>query len=767
MQASTCYRSCALYGPVASCSSQDHLWVPLLPSNITHLFLDLNSIGEINGTSLRVYAQLEKLDLGTQKVQLTLRSNAFIRQSRLTELVLGGNVGLRLEPRAFSGLFRLKQLFVDYCELRDSLMQESHLEPLWSLETLHLQGNKIARLRPGRFFSKLSKFKQLNLESNQIERLCEGDLAGFKGKHLVLLNLKHNQLADMATGDFDWQACGNPFRNIRLGTLDISITRMNLNATHMFFKAIQGTPVARVILSRRLGKGFAHNNFLDPDESTFQGLANSSVKILDLSRNQIFSLQEAVFSPLQHVRIINVSHNRINEIGRNAFVGLQENLNRLNLSHNYLGHVVAHTFMNLDNLLVLDLSHNHIGVLGDKAFSGLPNLLHLYLTGNSLRNLGRPASLPSLEYLLLQDNKIDSLYNVITLGVNSVYLDVRENQLTNMEDIYQILSHFKHVTYLLYGGNTIRYCKLNRQYSVSPNNSLAVLDLHGSSLETLWAQGDCLHLFDDLRNLLALNLSLNSLRDLPRGIFTGLTSVFEMDLSFNALTYLRHGTFPATLRRLYLSENFLSTPDPTTFQDLVFLDLKGNRFHCDCRLLDFLKWLNVTTALLEEPTQYRCEFPSDLFDRPLGNFSSEVQPCEEDEEVFALFVVAVGLTLALLLGGLAYGHLRGPVFIVYRKVFGRVVEGRKPVHHEGGAQFDVYLCYSNGDHAWAEAAVLTKLDSQFSEGNAFRCCFEARDFLPGEDYLGSIRDAIWSSRKTVCLVSNRFLKGHYHYCRVC
>lgn len=766
MQVSTCYRSCTLYGPVADCSAQNHQWVPLLPSNITHLYLEMNNIHEINGTSLRIYNQLERLDLGMQKVHITIRSNAFIRQSKLTELILGANQELQLEPSAFAGLFRLKRLHVDYCNLGDSFLAGSHLKPLLSLETLELSGNNIKRLQPGPFFSRLTNLKELNLMANPIQRLCEEDLAGFKGKHLVLLNLKSNPLTDMAHRDFDWATCGNAFRNIRLGTLDLSRIGLNLNAIHMLFNAMQGSTVAHIILSGVFGRGFSHNNFPDPDESTFQGLANSAVETLDLSKNRIFALQKAVFSPLRHAKIINVSQNKINQIYRNAFDGLQDNLKLLNLSYNLLGEVHSHTFTNLNNLIILDLSNNHIGVLGHESFSDLTKLRYLSLTGNSLRDLGFPASLPNLEYLLLNDNRLNTIHNVMKLGPNTAHMDLTENQLTNMEDVYSILSDFGHINHLFYGGNTIHFCKMNKKYSVSPNNSLAVLDLHGSSLEMLWAEGYCLNLFDDLRNLLALNLSLNSLTSLPLGIFSGLTSIVELDLSFNTLTYLRPNTFPVTLRNLHLSENFLATPDPVNFQSLTFLSLKANRFYCDCHLESFLKWLNMTSVVLEEHHQYTCEFPTDLFNVSLQNYSRMVESCDEDDKEhvqglkFTLFVLTALLTLMFILSVIVYVLLRRQMFIIYKTMVGRVLQWHKPECNESDeAQYDVYLCFSNSDYVWAESALLTKLDSQFSEGNVFRCCFEARDFLPGADHLSNIRDAIWSSRKTVCVVSNRFLKG--------
>lgn len=700
-----------------------------------------------------------------QRVPLTIRNNAFLRQGKLMKLVLGANEGLQLEPRAFAGLFRLKHLSLDHCGLKDSILAEGYLQPLLSLETLDLFGNEIVRLRPGAFFSKLTHFKQLNLTLNKIKRLCEGDLAVFKGKHLMLLNLNSNTFEQMASRDFDWEGCGNPFRQMSLGTLDISNTMLNLETISLLFKAIQGSPVTHLILSSYIGKGFSFDNLRDPNKSTFEGLANSTVNTLDLSGNLIFALHDAVFSPLKEIKIIDISHNKVSLIHRNAFDGIQGHLRRLNLSYNLLGEVTAHTFAKLTSLIVLDLSYNHIGVLGYKSFSGLPNLRFLWLTGNSLRDLGFPASLPNLDYLLLNDNKLKSMRDVMTLAVNSIHVNVADNRLTNLEDVYDVVSKLTHLKNLFYGGNTIHYCVPDKRFSVPKNNSLQVLDLHDSSLEIVWAKGDCLDLFDHLGNLLALNLSYNSLTSLPQDIFMGLSSIIEMDLSHNSLMYLRPNVFPVTLKHLFLSNNLLTSPDPMIFHSVTFLSLKGNLFHCDCHLESFLKWLNVTNVILELLEQYVCVFPVALSNVLLLDYSRIVEPCEKDDEEavrglkFTLFILSALLTVTVILSGITYANLRGRVFIIYKKIIGRVLEGTDPIRHEDEAQYDIYLCFSNSDHGWVEAALLKKLDSQFSEENMFRCCFEARDFLPGEDHLSNIRDAVWGSRKTVCVVSKHFLKG--------
>ncbi|KAM7368254.1 hypothetical protein PAMP_014494 [Pampus punctatissimus] len=762
IQVSTCYPSCTLYNLIADCSSRGHRSVPALPPSITHLFLVSNYISEINNSSLRNLEQLQKLDLGRQRVRLVIRNDSFLMQKNLIELVLESNLRLQLEPRAFTGLSNLQKLDLGYCMLKNSILTENYLQPLLSLETLNLFRNNIVRLQPGLFFLRLTKFTELNLKLNQIDRLCEKDLDGFRGKYFKHLNLHSNPLSRMfSSRDLDLKECGNPFRDIAINTLDLSTNGFNLISLEQFLNAINGTQISHLILYSYIGKGFSYNNLPDPDSSTFKGLMNSKVKIFDMSKNYIHTLERGVFSPLQDVTVIDISKNQVNQIDKHAFIGLQEHLEILNLSSNLLGEVCSHTFNHLTELLLLDLSHNHIGILGAKAFRGLPKLQTLLLSGNSLRTLGSPEPLPSLKVLFLNDNKLKSVYQINTLGNNSIIVNIEDNKLTNLEDVYNILNNFKHLKNLFYGGNIVKWC--NPRPSVPRNNSLEWLDLYDSSLQIIWAEGKCLDLFDHLGNLHNLNLSFNSLATLPRGIFSGLSSIIEIDLSSNALTYLPQDVFPVSLKTLDLSKNYLASPDPTAFQSL-HVNLAENRFHCDCNLESFLTWFNKMDALRSVEHEYKCAFPASLSNFSLLDYSKIFEPCEKDDEMavqdlkFALFILSAFIIITAILSMIVYTHLRGHVFVIYKKVANTVLNGPKPPAPVEELQYDAYICFSDSDYKWVEAALLKKLDKQFSEKNILRCCFEARDFLPGVDHLSNIRDAICCSRKTVCIVSKEFLK---------
>ncbi|XP_029965917.1 toll-like receptor 5 [Salarias fasciatus] len=762
LQVATCSPSCLPNGLKASCVAQKLRWVPALPANITHLILPLNSIRAISSASLRHFRELEEFNLDQQDVTLTIKNNAFHRQRKLTRLFLSFNSGLRLEPMAFSGLSNLKDLYLSDCSLNDSILSGRYLEPLASLELLDLSGNDIVTLKPGLFFSRLTNFTQLNLKRNQIQTLCEEDLVGFRGKYFTHLNLFSNKLYTTS----NLGSCGNPFKGIAFDTLDLSNNGLNENETRAFFKAIEGTSISQLIYCGLQGKGFSHDNFNDPNESTFEGLKNSAVRTLVLSKSKIFALQRAVFSHLKEVVIIDVSQNHLNQIEKNAFDGLQDHLRMLNLSFNLLGEIRSHTFINLRELRVLDLSNNHIGVLGYSSFSGLPKLRALYMTGNSLKDLGFPEALPNLEYLLLGNNNLESIYKVDHLGMSSTYVDISNNKLTNLEDVYFIVTRFKYLKTLFFGGNNIQWCTLNGGITIPRNNSVLVLDIHDSSLQVVWERKNCLDLFDNFTNLLGLILSFNSLSALPQGIFRGLSSIREINLSFNALTHLQTDVFPVSLRLLDLSNNNLASPDPQTFQSLTFVDLSANQFRCDCHLESFLKWINVTNVTFLSPLEeYRCEFPDELRSHSLLIYSTNVETCDEDDEPFlqelkfALFVFSALLTMTAVLSAVIYTHLRGQIFVFYKRIINRVVEGPKPTAPPTNElQYDAFLCFSNNDYRWVEEALLKKLDNQFAEENVFHCCFEDRDFLPGENHLSNIRNAIWSSRKTLVIVSKQFLK---------
>lgn len=625
------HSKCYISGSRAQCLFLSNTWLPLLPPGLTYLYVSVRHLPEINSTYLSGLTQLEELYLDRIHRSMVIRNDAFVAQSRLKKLVLSGNRDLQLEPRAFVGLSSLQELDLSHCSLNESILQEEYLQPLTSLETLHLSGNHIRRLQPAKFFANMSSFKYLDLRLNRIVQLCESDLAAFRGKHFNTLNLESGlRPSGLSNRSLDWKTCGNPFREMSFQSIDLSNNGLSMSQIKHFLRAIEGTKISHLKLSGHVGKGFSFNNLPDPDNSTFEGLKNSTLQILDLSKNRIFALRHGVFNPLREAKLIDISQNRVNEIHRNAFEGLQDQLKTLNLSHNLLGEIYSYTFHSLTNLEVLDLSHNNIGVLGYKAFSGLPKLKTLLFTGNALRDLGFPASLPSLHDLRLNDNRLTHRFmsNVAQFAANVTYLDISDNRVTDLESVYSLVSQLHHLQHFNFGGNAINLC--SRHSSVGPNR-LQVLDLHGNSLQSIWSQHRCQAVFDDMKHVKTLSLRDNKLEFVPWNIFKGMTSVVAIDLSSNLLTYLIPGVFPKHLKTLDLSNNFIASPDPAAFQTLSFLELNMNRFLCDSNLKSFLTWLNQTHVhLMSIHDVLKCAFPPSFRDVPVLSYAAQAKLLEEN-----------------------------------------------------------------------------------------------------------------------------------------
>ncbi|XP_051511528.1 toll-like receptor 5 isoform X2 [Myxocyprinus asiaticus] len=690
---------------------------------------------------------------------LVIRNNTFRRLSSLISLQLGYNHMLQLENGAFNGLFNLKNLTLTQCDLDDSILYRDFLKPLVSLEVLVLRGNKIERIRLALFFLNMRSFHTLDLSRTNIRSICEEDLLSFQGKHFTLLKLSSMKLHEMNENWSGWDKCGNPFKNMSITTLDLSVNGFTVNMAKLFFNAIRGIKIQSLILSNSsMGRSSGHNT-KDPENLTFKGLEESGIKIFDLSKSNIFALSYSLFSYLAYLEHITLAQNKISVIENDAFLGMT-NLRMLNLSKNVLGTIDSKTFRNLQKLEVFDLSYNHLWMLAHQSLQGLPNLLSLNLSGNALKSVYNLASLPNLMELFLGDNKITTLFKLPSIARNITALGLQSNKLTSMSDLYTILQECPQIVELIFYGNAFQNCY---EGYVVLSQKLQILDLGLTGMEVIWSEGKCLDMFNNLHQLKQLFLYSNFLQSLPKDIFKDLTSLIVLDLSFNYLKYFPNGIFPKSLKILNLKYNSIHSVDPNLFSTLTDLSLLNNQFHCDCNLRDFQKWLNQTNIIFDHPiANLTCASPEDQY--MVSVLTSNIQCEDEEEEKFTekmrlvLFICCTALIILLTTSAIAYVCCRGYIFKLYKRLTAKLV-GRKLEEPEPDQSlYDVYLCFSSNDMKWVERALLKRFDSQFSEQNVLHCCFEARDFIPGEDHLSNMRNAIQSSRKTLCVVSEHFLK---------
>ena len=132
----------------------------------------------------------------------------------------------------------------------------------------------------------------------------------------------------------------------------------------------------------------------------------TSINDLDLSNNNIKTLSPGAFNGLSHLRTLNLSGNKIDDLGS----ALQP----------------------LVSLQKLDLSYNSINDLNDKTFSSQSDLYWLRLDGNTLNRLTGPVFQP-LQFLSELRARLCSIYVVSEDFLQSVQrlarLDLGDNVL--------------------------------------------------------------------------------------------------------------------------------------------------------------------------------------------------------------------------------------------------------------------------------------------------------------------------------------------------
>lgn len=172
-----------------------------------------------------------------------------------------------------------------------------------------------------------------------------------------------------------------------------------------------------------------------------------AVKVLDLSSQNLRTINAEAFRSLRELSKIELDKNKIQVIHSNAFfVGLSNqlkflclsenqiedidprafeglvNLKKLELQKNKLKLIHTNTFSSLTNLESLDLNRNQIGWIEPRLFENLTNLKELQLYGNKLKRFHRDTfeSLVKLESLNMSVNKIEEMEPALFRGLSNL-----------------------------------------------------------------------------------------------------------------------------------------------------------------------------------------------------------------------------------------------------------------------------------------------------------------------------------------------------------
>ncbi|XP_032988985.1 toll-like receptor 9 isoform X3 [Rhinolophus ferrumequinum] len=461
---------------------------------------------------------------------------------------------------------------------------------------------------------------------------------------------------------------------------------------------------------------------------------------------------------------LDLSRNNLMTIRPQMFTGLSR-LQCLHLSHNSISQAVnGSEFMPLTSLQVLDLSHNKLDLYHGRSFTELPQLQALDLSYNSQpfsmqgvgHNLSFVAQLPSLRYLSLAHNGIHSRVSQKLCSTSLRALDFSGNDLSRMWNEGDLYLHFFQDL-----RNLVRLdLSQNHLHALLPHS----LDKLPKSLQMLRLRDNYLAFFNWssltlLPKLEVLDLAGNLLKALTNGSLPVGTRLQRLDVSGNSINFVASGFFAQAtkLRELNLSANALKTVEPSWFgaqvATLKVLDVSANPLHCACgeAFVDFL--LEVQDAVPGLSSQVKCGSPGQLLGHSI--FAQDLRLCLDD----ALSWVCFSISLVALALGLAVPMLHHLCGWDLWYCFHLGLTWLPRWGHRRGADalsYDAFVVFNKEQGAvadWVYNELRVRLEERRGR-RALRLCLEERDWLPGKTLFENLWDSVYSSRKTLFVLAH-------------
>ncbi|KAG2464246.1 toll-like receptor 13 [Polypterus senegalus] len=780
---------------------------------MTLLRLDMNEIEDIQEGALRGL-QLQSLNLSENRLT-TLPSDFGTSLSNLTLLVLRGNKFSNLPDHLFRPLLRLDLLDISH----NPLSSITFVSCLVSLRKLVARSIGPQSLESQ--FSLPANVNELSLSYNNISKL--GLNTSGKSNKILKLDLSNNsiskakELASLFLPSLIYlNLCGNPISPLELQSLlkstwaprllNISLCSMSYNDSehlHMLCQVLSSRPTCHLKLNKNsFGKvqealqnctkikslDLSDNQIEEPklfqSNQTFLEslkLAHNRIRSVDLCApngsaclpnllnltfqfNRLCSIGGNAFQGLSNLRTLSLAVNQIIYIHTLAFNGLHK-LEKLDLSRNAIGEVFGSMLHHINKIKILLLRNNRISVLYKKTFCFLTQLRILDLGGNQIQRIEADTfqGLGNLDNLYLDRNLLKSLSGGIFRGLSSIHiLDLASNNLQYSE-LKLEYPPFVHLTRL-------RRLRLNHQepygIHILPSNLFAGLD-HLNYLDISSNKLYSLNTlpFASLSNLTALKMSdmCNGVSLIPNATFASLHKLQKIDLENIGMTEIRSEVFHSLSRslvKLNLKNNMIQVVTlnlAELFPHLDELDIYYNPLACVCENEDFLSW--TLTSPTQVPSFYHMKCPTLQPHNSKYLFNFDPSICSARLELQA-FCISCTLVLSTVIFSLAY--CKGRWYFLYGYYLLRAWIHETHLKRQGQQRYryDAFVSYSSKDEVWVLEQLLPNLEGSSDQADC-RLCLHHRDFVPGNPIVSSIVDAVYTSRKTLCVVSSNYLLSEW------
>ncbi|XP_072401202.1 uncharacterized protein [Diabrotica undecimpunctata] len=466
----------------------------------------------------------------------TILESESLAGCQVQALILTNNHLQHISDRAFSSLWKsLTSLDLSYNKL-DSIPLAA-LKEIRSLQWINLHGNQISSIN-GVWSHMKTSVSTLFLGENDIT-IIPNETTNHNGVKQSQQSLR--QFKSLIWLNLD----GNRIFEIHKHSLPICLKTASLsyNLLHVF-------PIELIATSPYLQWLYLRGNHIKLiPQYTLPTMLY--LEKIDLAENFISTLPAYLFNNSLNIRDINLAFNDFRMLTDNCFSGL--NTGRIILSYNSIEKMDYDAFNGiLNSLEYLDLDHNNLQRIPE-GIRRLKGLKYLYISSNLLKDIDPTAFdnfAPSLRALSLSGNQLVEIPSTALQNCTKLsHFNIAFNEIVEIDE-----GTFQ------FWGSTIKSLVLSNNRLIKLTNNV----------------------FNGIEELNELSLSFNPLRFIEKDAFVGLTKLESFELSFgfeeNELNYEIFDPM-ISLKGLSLDHNNIVSIYPSSFllPELMYLNLESNK----------------------------------------------------------------------------------------------------------------------------------------------------------------------------------------------
>ncbi|XP_043086493.1 toll-like receptor 8 [Puntigrus tetrazona] len=679
-----------------------------------------------------------------KNVSIEIHPRAFAGLGKLRLLHLAGNSMEKIDPTWFANISNLEELYLSFNFLFEAIQSNIFLNNLPLLTKLDLSFNYALKTYPTTVtispsFANLTSLKTLHLQGLVFKEIHKETFSSLFGlQNLSVLDVGINFIVRAKADIFE------KFQHVKL----IYLSENRLYPVTVKGELREDTGVGLKSSSKitSMSEPYPKEYSFDIPKELVKPECYAVGRVLDLSRNNLFLITPEQFQPYGNISCLNLSGNGFATAPNGSeFITLPD-LKYLDLSFNKIDLAYDYAFRELQSLEVLDLSYNP----------------HYFTVQGVTHNLNFLKHLPSLKVLNMSHN---SIYTLTTKTMSSKSLQELQFQHNSLGKMWRLEDRtydrlFKDLTNLTYLDISYNYIdKIPfRIYKNLPRSIQRLQLSHNHMSNVSW---EMLRQLPDLRELI---LSYNAIERLSSNLSNDVPFLEYLDLRHNQIYELSSGFLlgAVNLKKLDLSHNRLITINRSTFPSetsihLKTLSLNGNPFHCTCDLLEFILWIyNTTVKIPRLVTAVTCAMPEERRGAAVMHF--DITECNNDQLAFLAYFFSTFCIICITFVAVGMHLFYWDVSYLFYYLKARFT-GYQQLSSDS-CIYDAFITYDTKDTQvsdWVLNHLRVHLEDQ---GEGFLpICLEERDWIPGSPVLDSLTQSIQNSRKTVFVLTERYVNS--------